>query len=65
MTIEELKSYDKDFVFADDIKSIVGIDPANIRKQAHENPSKLGFPVMVCGTKVRIPRKAFIKFIEG
>ena len=65
MTIEELKSWEKDFVYADDVKTIVGVDPSSIRKQAHEDPSKLGFPVMVCGSVVRIPRKPFIKFIEG
>lgn len=65
MTFEEIKESDKDFIFADDVKDVICVSPNALRKQAHEDPSKLGFPVMVCGTKVRIPRKAFIKFIEG
>lgn len=65
MTLEEIKTCESEFLFVDDIKELCELNPNVFRKQAHEDPSKLGFPVMVCGTKVRIPRRAFIKFIEG
>lgn len=65
MTFEEIKSSDKDFLYAEDIQSVLGANPNTIRKQAHDDPAALGFPVVVCGTRVRIPRKPFIKFIEG
>lgn len=65
MTFEEIKASDKDFLYADDVQNVIGVKPNTLREQAHKDPSKLGFPVMVCGTRVRIPRKAFIKFVEG
>ncbi len=30
-----------------------------IRYQAHEDPSKLGFPVTVAGSRIYIPRRSF------
>lgn len=33
-----------------------------IRYQAHEDPSKLGFPVTVAGTRIYIPRRSFNDF---
>lgn len=65
MTFEEIKALDQEFLYADDIQDILGVNPNTLREQAHNDPGKLGFPVMVCGTRVRIPRRAFIKFLEG
>lgn len=65
MTFEEIKLSDKEFLYAKEIQEVLGIKPNTLREQARNDPSKLGFPVIVCGTRVRIPRKAFIKFIEG
>lgn len=33
-----------------------------IRNQAHKDPSKLGFPVSVAGTRVYIPKHSFNEF---
>ena len=40
-------------------------DSQSINLQAKEDPSKLGFPVIVMGSRVRIPKAGFIKFCEG
>lgn len=65
MTMEEIKASKKDFLIARDVASILRLDPPTLRRQAIEDPSKLGFPVIVMGASVRIPRKPFIKFMEG
>ena len=51
------------FVTAEDVAEIIGINPATLRSQAQADPVKLGFPVMVCGARVRIPVKPFLKFL--
>lgn len=64
MTIDEIKQSDKRFLTPDDIKDYLEADPQSIRVQAHNDPSKLGFPVVVLGSRVKIPRKGFLKFFE-
>jgi hypothetical protein len=41
------------------------VDPQSIREAARQRPDLLGFPVIVYGRKVKIPRKPFIKFVQG
>lgn len=41
----------------------IGADPAYIRYQARECPEKLGFPVIVYGKRVKIPRIPFLRYL--
>lgn len=63
MTLEEMKREKKLFVLATDVADILGMDPQSIRAQAKMNPAMLGFPVVVVGTQVRIPRRPFLRFL--
>ena len=65
LTFEEIKHSDKNILTAAEIAPIVGADPNVIRYQAQEEPDKLGFPVIVMKSRVKIPRIPFIKFMEG
>lgn len=65
MTISDIEAMDKPFLLAADVAEFLKMKPQNIRCQAHADPSKLGFPVIVVGTRVRIPKDAFIKFLKG
>lgn len=65
MTFEELKQSDKEFVVAADIAQIVGCAQYALVLTAREHPERLGFPSIVIGKRVRFPRRAFIKFVEG
>ena len=42
---------------------ILGVNAQSIRSQAHYEPDKLGFPVIVMGSRVYIPVKPFLKFL--
>jgi len=48
-----------------DVAPILGVNPQSIRMQAQRNPSKLGFSVSVIGTRILIPREAFINWLTG
>lgn len=63
MTVDEIKGSREIFLNPADIAPIVGCDPNWIRKAAHEAPELIGFPVCVIGTRTRIPRKPFLRFI--
>ena len=60
-----LKQIDVPFLIPADVAPILGVDPQAIRNQAHEDPSQLGFPVCVIGTRIKIPRIPFLQFVEG
>lgn len=66
MTIEEIRTSDKTMLTAADVAEVLGVDQQGIRIMAHEQPDKLGFPIMVTGRKgrsVRIPRVPFLRFL--
>lgn len=65
MTLDDVKKLDKDFLTAKDIQHIIQCDPNIIRLQAHKDQSKLGFPVIVANSRVKIPRIPFIQYVEG
>lgn len=63
VTLEELQISTEIFVTPADVAPILKCDPQCIRKQAQTNPSQLGFPVIVQGSRIRIPRIPFLRYI--
>lgn len=63
MTIEEIRASDKPMIRPADVAPIIGCDPQWVRDTARENPEALGFPALVVGTRVKIPRIPFLKFL--
>ena len=41
---------------------VIGCSPQAIRIMAREKPAALGFPVVVIGTRTRIPRVPFLRW---
>ena len=44
---------------------VLGCDPAYIRVAARDAPEQLGFPVVRIGRRTKIPREAFVRYMEG
>lgn len=65
MTIQDLKNMNKEILTPGDIAQILGCDPNIIRLQAKQDIRQLGFPASKIGSRIKIPRKAFIKWFEG
>ena len=65
MTWDEILGSEKEILTCADVAPLLGANPATIHGQAMEWPEMLGFPVIVAGRRVKIPRRAFIKFMEG
>ncbi len=66
MTLEEMRKSAKTMLTPSDISEVLQCNPQSIRMQAKSNPSRLGFPVVVIGTRVRIPKGPFLQFVgEG
>lgn len=64
MTLEEIKTMDKEMLTPAVVASFLEANPQSIRVAARTDPESLGFPVNVMGTRTRIPRRAFIQFVE-
>lgn len=63
MTIEEMKSSKKEVLAPADVAGVLQCDPQSIRVRARQRPELLGFPVIVMGNRVKIPRRAFLRYI--
>lgn len=64
MSFAEIERSAKIYLIPDEIADVLEADPQTIRNQAKEDPSKLGFPVIVCGRFVKIPRAGFVYFFK-
>ena len=65
MTIQELKAMDTPTITPAQAASVLGMNPLNLRWQARDNPSALGFPVIVVKSRTYIPRLPFIQYLTG
>lgn len=64
MTRADLEAMQTDFFTSDEIAAYIGCSPHGIRVQAQDNPDKLGFPVTVIGSRVRIPKMGFLFWLD-
>ena len=64
MTYEEMLVSDKAFLLTEDVAELLGCKAYSINAQAQQDPAKLGFPVCVTGTRVRIPRMGFLHWMQ-
>lgn len=65
MTWEEIKSSDKMILTAQDVSSILNCDPQTLRLAARQQKELIGFNCSIIGQTLRIPRLAFIRWMEG
>lgn len=64
MTIEQCLSSKKPFLeLSDVIPDILPISIPTFRKQVFRDKSRLGFPVVIVGTRVLIPRVQFLHYL--
>lgn len=64
MTLDELKELDKSVITPAVAAQFLECNPYAIRLAARDCPEKLGFPVSCIGNRTKIPRLAFIRFLE-
>lgn len=65
VTLADIEAIPKDMLIATDIAPYLGVDAQYLRLQAKNDASKLGFPAIVIGTRVKFPKQAFIDFVKG
>ncbi len=63
--LEELETLETAVLTCQQVAIVLKASPATIHRQAMECPERLGFPVIVMGSRVKIPRQAFIAYLKG
>lgn len=65
MTLEQIMNLDREFLIPADIAPILGVSQYNINVQVKEDKkngiNSFCFPTMLIGSRVKIPRRAFIE----
>ena len=65
MRLEDIEAMECEVITPDVAAKVLQCNPNYIRVAARQCPERLGFPVSVCGHRVRIPRRAFLSFMRG
>ncbi len=65
MTLAQIEQLPDETLTPVQVAAVLGIHPQSLRTQARECPETLGFPVVVVGSRVIIPRRAFLEFMSG
>lgn len=54
---------DREWFTVTEISGVLNADPQTIRVTARQRPDLLGFPVIVAGNRVKVPRIPFLRFM--
>ena len=63
-TLDELETYPQQTLTAEQVAQFLGCSVQSIRSQAQIDAGALGFPVILYGSTIRIPRLGFIYFMR-
>jgi len=64
-SLADIEALDCEILTCAQVAPILGANPATIHGQAMERPELLGFPVICAGSRVKIPKQAFLNFMRG
>ncbi len=64
-SLEEISAYPREWLTCQQVSGVLNCNPYALHVQAVKDQSKLGFPVVVIGNRVKIPKRAFIEFMRG
>ena len=65
LTLDQIAEMTAEVLTPAQVASVLHLDQDTIRGQAREAPWLLGFPVVLAGNRVKIPRIAFLRFMRG
>lgn len=63
MTLADIAAMDKAWLLPREVASVLSTSDQSIRVCARQRPDLLGFPTVIMGSRVRIPRIPFLEFM--
>ena len=64
MKLQDIIAMDKDFLTPAEVAGVLSCTPQLIRSQAAKDPASLGFHFCKIGNRLKIPRLAFIDWMQ-
>ena len=64
-TLKEIEENEKEWLTVAEVAEFLNSDPQAIRMQAHRDRAALGFPIIIIGCYIKIPRVGFLNFFKG
>ena len=68
-TLEDIERIPKNLLSIMDVVEYLQVEPNTFRIQARQDKKEhidsFGFPVMIIGNRVKIPKEPFVKFMKG
>lgn len=64
MTLKDIEAIPQEYLLPKHVSAVLGCDQYTINLAAQRDPDKLGFPVIVTGSRVRIPKDGFLHFMR-
>ena len=64
-TLEELEAMPGETLVCADVAGVLKANPTTLHDTAIQQPGLLGFRVIVAGRRVKIPKRAFIRYMKG
>ena len=58
-----LAASDKEMLTPTEVAPVLGCHPYAINEAVKKDPTRLGFPVCKVGNRVKIPRRAFLRWV--
>ena len=69
MTLDEIRESSKEMLTPAEVAEVLGCDRYSLNLQAKEDikhgVNSLGFEYAMIGNRMKIPRRAFLRFMEG
>lgn len=65
LTLDQIEAMTTEVLTPAQVASVLHLDQDTIRGQARDCPWRLGFPVIVAGNRVKVPRLPFLRFMRG
>lgn len=64
-SLKEISALPREWLTCEQVSGVLNCNPYALHIQAVKDQSKLGFPVVVIGNRVKIPKDAFVAFMRG
>lgn len=64
ISIDDVEAMDCETITMTTVGQVLGCNQGALRLQARSDPAMLGFPVVVYGNSVRVPRRAFVHWVR-
>lgn len=64
-TLEDIEKIASPILLPRQVAAFLKCSPYSINCQAQQDVSKLGFPVIIAGSRIKIPKAGFVNFCKG